>query len=141
VIEVEVPTHVTGLLDFESGSSVTLTTSFDVMGGSTHNPIEIWGTEGTLQVPDPNTFGGPIRLRRKGASDWSEIPLRYGYAENSRGLGLSDMADGIREGRPHRASGALALHALEIMHGIHIASSERRVYELRHRCERPQPLA
>jgi len=140
-IEVEVPTHVTGLLDFESGASVTLTTSFDVAGGSAHNPVEIWGTEGTLQVPDPNTFGGPIRLRRKGASAWSEIPLRYGYAENSRGLGLSDMADGIREGRPHRASGNLALHALEIMHGIHIASDERRVYELRHRCERPQPLA
>jgi predicted dehydrogenase len=140
-IEVEVPTTTTGLLDFECGAWGTLTTSFDVKGGSAHAPIEIYGSEGTLLVPDPNTFGGPVRIRRNGAEGFSELPLLFGHAENSRGLGLSDMAAAIEEGREARASGELALHALEIMEGIHVSAAEGRRYVMRHSCRRPAPLA
>lgn len=139
-IQVEVPTHVSALLDFDAGAAVTLVTSFDVRGGSSHHPIEIYGSEGTLKVPDPNTFGGPVLLRRVGATAWSEIPLRYPYAENSRGLGLSDLAQSLSTGEAPRASGDLALHVLEIMHGIHTSSDEGRVHTVKNRCERPRAL-
>ncbi len=139
-IEVEVPTTVTGLLDFESGASAVLMTGFDAMGGTTHAPLEIYGSEGTLLAPDPNTFGGPVRIRRKGAAEFSDLPLLFRYAENSRGLGLSDLAAAIEEGRPARASGELALHALEIMEGIHASAAEGRRCVMRHGCARPSPL-
>jgi predicted dehydrogenase len=139
-IAVEVPTTVSAMLDFEGGATAILMTSFDVRGGTSHAPIEIYGSEGTLLVPDPNTFGGPVRLRRRGASDFAELPLFFGCAENSRGLGLSDMAAAIEEGRPARASGELALHALEIMEGIHVSAAEGRRYVVRHRCERPAAM-
>jgi predicted dehydrogenase len=139
-IEVEVPTSVAGLIEFESGASATLMTSFDVKGGSSHPPIEIYGSEGTLIVPDPNTFGGPVRLRRRGSADFVELPLLFGYDENSRGLGLSDLASAIEEARPARASGELALHALEIMEGLHVSAAEGRKYVMRHSCSRPAPM-
>jgi predicted dehydrogenase len=140
-IHVDVPTTVTGLLDFQGGASGMLMTSFDARGGTAHAPIEIYGSEGTLLVPDPNTFGGPIRLRRRGASDFIELPLLFDYAENSRGLGLSDMASAIGEGRAARASGELALHALEVMEGIHVSAAEGRRYVMRNSCARPEPRA
>jgi predicted dehydrogenase len=139
-IAVEVPTTVTGILDFESGAEGTIMTSFDVRGGSSHAPIEIYGSEGTLIAPDPNTFGGPVKLRRRGERDFVELPLLFGYAENSRGLGLSDMAEAIADARPPRASGELALHALEIMEGIHVSSGEGQRYVMRSSCSRPAPL-
>lgn len=77
-IDVEIPTHVTGTLEFAQGAIVTLTTSFDIFGGSTLPPIEIHGTEGTLLVPDPNSFGGPVKLRRIGEEAWTEVPLLSG---------------------------------------------------------------
>jgi predicted dehydrogenase len=139
-IAVEVPTTVNAMLDFERGATAVLMTSFDVRGGTSHAPIEIYGSEGTLLAPDPNTFGGPVRLRRRGDSDFVELPLLFGWAENSRGLGLSDMAAAIEEGGPARASGELALHALEIMEGIHVSAAEGRRYVMRHRCERPAAM-
>ena len=143
-IEVEVPTTATGFLDFACGAWGMLMTSFDVRGGTSHAPIEIYGSEGTLLVPDPNTFGGPIRIKRSaahaGESEFAPLPLLFDYADNSRGLGLSDMADAIGELRPARASGELALHVLEIMHGIYASSDEGRRYVMRHSCARPDAL-
>jgi predicted dehydrogenase len=139
-IEVEVPTTVTGILDFASGAQGLLMTSFDCVGGTSRAPIEIYGSEGTLVVPDPNTFGGPIRMRRKGEEGFTELPLLFGYSENSRGLGLSDMADAIGEGRRPRVGPALALHALELMEGIHVSAETGTRYAMRHSCERPEPL-
>jgi predicted dehydrogenase len=92
--------------------------------------IEIYGETGSLSVPDPNFFGGPVRLRRPGETSWTEVPLTRGYEMNSRGLGVADMARAIREGRPHRASGDLAYHVLEVMHGILEASREGRHVEI-----------
>lgn len=139
VIDVEVPTHVVGVVDFEAGPIATLITTFDVWA-STLPRMEIYGTEGTLSVPDPNTFGGPVQIRRGRETEWEEIPLAFPYTENSRGLGLADMAHAIQEDRPHRAGGELALHVLEIMEAIHVASAEGTHVGLQTSCTRPAPL-
>ncbi|WP_019535929.1 Gfo/Idh/MocA family protein [Paenibacillus ginsengihumi] len=140
VIPVETPTHVAGVMDFHSGVIGTMITSFDVFGGHQLPRIEVYGSLGTLSVPDPNTFGGPVLLKRHDAQEWKEIPLSHGYAENGRGLGVLDMAYAIRNGRPHRASGELAYHVLEAMHGFHDSSDEGRHYIMQSSCERPAPM-
>ncbi len=114
LIEVETPTHIAGLMEFESGAAASLTTSFDVQGHP-YPPIVVLGSEGTLEVPDPNGFGGPVRLRRRGERDYTEIPLRYDFAENSRGLGVIDIALAANEQRAPRASGDLGFHVLDAM--------------------------
>lgn len=138
MIDVEVPTHVAGVLDFESGPVATLITSFDVWSSAVPR-IEIYGTEGTLNVPDPNIFGGPVRLRRAGAADWSEIPLAQ-PADVNRGIGVADMAYGLRDNRPHRASGELAYHVLDAMAAFEEASTAGTHIHLESRCDRPAPL-
>lgn len=138
-IEVDVPTHVTGVLDFEAGPVVTLTTSFDVSAHRLPN-IEIYGSEGTLAVPDPNSFGGPVLLRRRGEEEWREIPLEFGYAENSRGIGVSDMVAAIAHDREHRANDRVAYHVLDIMHSIIDASETGRHVEMNSTMSRPEPL-
>jgi predicted dehydrogenase len=139
VITVDVPTHVAGILDFASRAIATIVTSFDVWS---HNLpcIEIYGTAGSLSVPDPNTFGGPVKVRRPGMDSWSEFPLTHGYAENSRSLGLADMAYALRTGRPQRASGEMCNHVLDIMHAVHDASNKGRHIELNSTCTQPAPL-
>jgi predicted dehydrogenase len=139
VIRVEVPTHVAGILEFASGAIATIITSFDVWDHQLPF-IEIYGTAGSLSVPDPNTFGGPVKVRRPGMDSWSELPLTHGYAENSRSLGLADLAYALRTGRPQRASGELCNHVLDIMHAIHDASNQGRHIELESSCSQPAPL-
>lgn len=135
-ITVRTPTHLTALLDFASGPVGTLITSFDVW--KSNLPwIEIYGSEGTLSAPDPNTFGGPVRLWRAKAQAWEDVPLVAGYSENSRSLGVADMAQAMQTGRPARASGQLAYHVLDLMHAIHDASGEGRHVEMASTCERP----
>jgi predicted dehydrogenase len=102
--------------------------------------IEIYGTEGTLSVPDPNTFGGPVRIRRHREAEWSEIPVLFPYTANSRGIGLADMAHALREDRPLRASSDLAYHVLEIMEAIHVASDQDAHVRLSSTCDRPALL-
>jgi predicted dehydrogenase len=140
VIDVEVPTHVTGVLDFESGPIATLVTSFDIMAGTKLPNIEVYGSHGTLRVPDPNTFRGPVLLRKLGETDFTEVPLVEGSTGNARGIGVADMAAAIRAGRAHRASGELAFHVLEAMHAFHDASAEGKHYGMTSRCEKPAPL-
>jgi predicted dehydrogenase len=113
-VAVEVPTHVNGIMEFEGGAIGTITTSFDVWAARLPR-IEVYGSEGSLSVPDPNTFGGPVEIYRPGTDGWREVPLSHGYAENNRGIGVSDMAYAARSGRPHRASGELAYHVLDLM--------------------------
>lgn len=138
-MEVEVPTHVAGVLEHASGPLATLVASFDVPA-TRYRAIEVYGTEGTLSVPDPNTFGGPVQLRLAGDADWTDVPLSHGNAGESRGLGLADMVRAQRSGRPHRASGELALHVLEVMERIIAASESGRRQDLTTRLERPAPL-
>jgi len=139
MIEVNTPTHLAAVLDFANGAVATLVTSFDVYAERPIN-LEIFGADGTLVLPDPNTFGGPVRLRRAGEEGWDEQPLTHGHAENSRGIGVVDMAEALRTGRSPRASGALALHVLEIMHAIHDASRTGRHIEITSTVERPDAL-
>jgi predicted dehydrogenase len=139
MIKVDVPTHVVGVLDFRSGAIGTIITSFDVWGAELPR-IEVYGSRGSLSVPDPNGFGGPVRIRQAGAKEWIEVPLAYGYRDNSRGLGVADMAYALRSGRPHRANGDLTYHVLDIMEAVHDASREGRHVELSSTCERPAPL-
>ncbi|WP_027091599.1 Gfo/Idh/MocA family protein [Cohnella thermotolerans] len=139
-IQVDVPTHVAGILDFAAGPVGTILTSFDVKGGSQLPRIEVYGSAGTLEVPDPNTFGGPVRICRAGSREWMELPLTHGNADNARGIGAADMAAAILSGRPHRASGELTFHVLEAMHGFHEASERGTHYTMTSACERPEPL-
>jgi predicted dehydrogenase len=139
LIDVGVHTHVSAVLDFDSGPIVTLTTSFDV-SGSRLPKIEIFGSEGTLAVPDPNTFGGPVWLLRREEKEWREMPLEFGYAENSRGIGVADMAAAIATGREHRANERMAYHVLDLMHSIIDASETGRHIEIKSAMSRPEPL-
>jgi predicted dehydrogenase len=138
-MDVEVPTHVAAVLEFETGPLATLVTSFDVPA-SRYRFLEIYGTEGTLSVPDPNTFGGPVQMRRAGDADWTDVSLTHGNAEQSRGLGLADMVRAARAGRPHRASGELAAHVLEVMERILEASDTGRHQLVASRVDRPPAL-
>jgi predicted dehydrogenase len=139
VVEVEVPTHVAGVLDFASGAIGSIVMSFDVWGAELPR-IEIYGSRGSLSVPDPNQFRGPVRVRLAGDDTWREVPLSHGYTSNMRGIGAADMAYAMRSGRLHRASGALAGHVLEVMQAIH-ESSQSGVHRVVHStCERPAPL-
>ncbi len=138
-IDVEVPTHVAAVLDFASGPVVTLLTSFDVSAARLPL-IEIYGSGGSLSVPDPNTFGGPVALFKPGTGRWADEGPLDGHAQNSRGLGVAELAHAIEEDRPHRASGEVALHVLEIMHAIHRASETSCHVEIETRCAQPEPL-
>ena len=139
VVDVEVPTHVAGTIEFKSGAVATMITSFDIWS-STLPRIEIYGSLGTLIVPDPNTFGGPVRLRPAQGKEFMEIPLTHIYAENSRGIGVADMANCIQTGDKPRACGELANHVLEIMHAFHISSDTKKYVELTTSCEQPKAL-
>jgi len=138
-IIVNTPTHIAGTIEFVNGAVGTIVMSFDVWG-HTLPCIEIHGTEGSMSVPDPNGFGGPVRVRRKESEEWVEAPLSHGYAENSRGIGAADMAYALRAGRPHRASGELAFHVLDAMHAFLDSSARGRRVKLKRRCKRPAPL-
>ena len=139
-IEVSTPTHISGVIDFSSGVIGNLTTSFDAFGGTSLPPIEIYGSKGTLLVPDPNTFGGPVKIRKTDDKEFKEVPLAYGYAQNSRGLGVADMAKAILEGGNYRANGELAYHVLEAMHGFHDSSDSGKHYFMESTCERPDSV-
>jgi predicted dehydrogenase len=140
VVDVEVPTHIVSALEFHSGVIGQLTTSFDVRHGHNSPAIEIYGTSGSLSVPDPNGTGGPVKLRTARYTDWVQLRHTHPYAEGSRGVGVADMAMAILKNRPHRASEALAMHALDIMQAVHESSDEGRHITLTSTCERPEPM-
>lgn len=133
-IDVEVPTHVVSVIEHASGPLASLVISFDVLDW--RSSIEIYGSEGVLAVPDPNTFGGPVRIKTIGSFEWTELPLHDAHLPQSRGIGLADMLWAQRTGRPHRASGDLALHVLELMTGTIKAADVGQSVELDTTCER-----
>jgi predicted dehydrogenase len=138
-IIVNTPTHVAGVMDFEGGTVGTLVTSFDVWSEE-HSRIDIYGTEGTLSLPDPNTFGGPVRVWRSGENAWTEMPLTHPYTKNSRGIGLADMAQALRSGRRPRASGELGFHVLDVIRAFFDSSEGERHIEVSSTFERPEAL-
>jgi predicted dehydrogenase len=139
VIPVEVATHVAGMLEFVSGAVVSIAMSFDVPKHK-HVPIEIYGTAGSLIVPDPNRFGGEVQVAKTGA-EWETIPHSHGNTDGEfRSIGVADLAAAIVNKRPHRASGALALHALEAMEAFQTSSDEGRRVKLETTVARPAML-
>lgn len=164
VIPVDVDTYTTGILEFVNGALATLLFSFDVCDSELPR-MEIYGTKGTLCVPDidpldgPNLFGGELWLRTpetyrwkslprdpaQANIEWTKVPITRPYtstshAENSRGIGLLDAVDAIDEHRAPRASGEMALHSLEFMESMLVSAREQRFCELETTFERPQPL-
>lgn len=139
-VKVETPTHITGTMDFHNGATATITTSFDIMGGTDLPPIELYGSSGTLRVPDPNTFGGPVQLRTIAAPVWKNVELTHGLTDNNRGIGVEDMAMAIREKRPHRTNGEVAYHCLETMYAFLQSSETNRHIMLKSTCDRPEPM-
>ncbi len=140
VIPVEIATHVTGAMAFENGAIVQIGMSFDV-AGHRHVPLELYGTEGTLIVPDPNYFGGDVELLKKGG-EFEHQDLTSPYSDgNYRSIGVADMAHAIRSNRPHRANGDLALHVLEVMEAFQSASDSGTTISITTPVDRPAPLA
>ncbi|MBI4978500.1 MAG: Gfo/Idh/MocA family oxidoreductase [Spirochaetes bacterium] len=139
-IKVEVPTHYVGTIDFANGAVATMMASFDMWKSSLPR-IEIYGTEGTLQCPDPNTFAGPVKVFRPGSdpktADFTEIPLTHIYNEQGRGMGVADMAYAITFKRKHRATGDLGLHILDVMLAFEEASKTGKHVEIQSSVERP----
>ncbi|RKP53410.1 Gfo/Idh/MocA family protein [Pararobbsia silviterrae] len=138
-IKVNTPTHIASQLGFANGAIGTIVTSFDVWGAALPR-IEVYGTQGSLSVPDPNTFGGVVRIKRREA-EWEDVPLTRPYSENTRGLGVADLAESIVAGRAHRANGELALHVLEVMQATLDAAAQRRTIEIETRTDKPLPMA
>ncbi|MEX2607719.1 MAG: Gfo/Idh/MocA family oxidoreductase [Kiritimatiellia bacterium] len=140
-LPVEIPTHYSGSLEFHSGAVVSMTISFDVYAHH-HKPIELYGTSGSLAVPDPNTFGGPVSLWTPSTKEWKEQALSHPYANNMRSIGAADLAMAIlSEGKhSHRSSGALAYHALEAMHAFEASSVNGTHTVLESKPVQPAPL-
>lgn len=138
-ITVQVPTHVTGILDFVNGATASITTSFDVTAARTPF-IEIYGENGTISLPDPNQFNLPLLVKRHDEEEWKEMKPAGDAFDNLRGIGLADMAKAIELGRLPRANGVIALHVLEIMHGIHRSSEHGSHYIMESTCQQPPLL-
>jgi len=150
-ITVNVPTTATALLRFRDGATITLAASWDVWKHR-RLPFELYGVDGSLLVPDPNWFGGEPMLSDKGA-EWEALDITaHPFGANNRTtraglevadyriIGLLDMVAAIRNNRPHRASGELCAHVLEVLEAVAVASDEARWVDLTTSCERPAPV-
>jgi predicted dehydrogenase len=149
-ITVKTPTTIHGLLDFASGAQVTLSMSWDVRAHK-HQHMELYGTEGTLYVPDPNFFGGEVQVagatgNAKLLEGWthpfgvSNHETPWGKLANYRGVGLADMARAIAEKRDHRCSIERAVHAVEIMASLLKSGETGKFITLKTRGTRPAAL-
>jgi predicted dehydrogenase len=116
--------------------------SFDVWGSGLP-PLQVHGTKGSLNVPDPNgTHGNPANFNPE-TKTWEEVPLAYPSlygAKYGRGAGVADMAEAILSGRPHRANGEMALHVVDAMQAFLESAEQGRAIELTTTCERPEAV-
>ena len=110
--------------------------SFEVWGSRIPG-IEVFGTAGTISVPDPNRFSDPVEVLLSTDREWKTVETLAGYADAGRGCGLADMARAIATDRPHRASGELAFHVLEIMDAIVRSGESHELITLSSTTERP----
>ena len=134
----DVPTSYYGTMEFASGAVASILMSFDVYGAKLPI-IEIYGSKGTLRVPDPNCFGGPVILHTPEKGDM-EIPLAFDYPENSRALGLAEMAAALKAGRRPRASYRQTLHVLEVLTGFERAVRQGGYLDMTTTYEREAPM-
>ena len=146
-IPVGTPTNIQALLEFHSGATITFIASWDVWAHR-HHPMELYGTEGSLYVPDPNFFGGEVTaVDREGRAellDFSDHPL--GTANQTHGdnrfanyrtAGLADMVQGILEGRDCRCSFDRAIHAVDVMTSILKSGETGSFVDIGTTCSRP----
>ncbi len=162
-IDVDVMTHYAGIMEFKNGVVVNINMSFDVWLSNLPQ-FEIFGSEGTLVVPDPNMFGGPVKLLRGNSmvdsvegmdvgeavekihsqemyEFFKEVPLLYNKSEdNMRGLGLLDMAYSIVSGRSHRTNTDLVYHVTEALLSFDVAAKTGKVYKMKSTCRQPKPI-
>lgn len=139
IIQVNTPTHIEGMLTFDCGANVSILTSFDMFSTRQTN-IEIYGTKGTLYVPDPNWFGGPVLFHNGETGEEKEYPMPFHYQENSRCLGLADMAVALESGRPGRTTSRQTYHVLEVMAGIIQSADTGLPVEITSHFEREAPM-
>jgi predicted dehydrogenase len=150
-VPVKTPTNIHALLDFHSGATITLSTSWDIWAHR-HGHMELYGTEGSLFVPDPNFFGGKVEVSGRGPAiaELAQpdhpfgVPNQdhpQGKVANYRCAGLADMAIAIGEGRPHRCSMELALHAVEVMTACLKSGEAGQFVTMTTTCERPAALS
>jgi len=139
IVDVDVPTYITGIMEMENGVTATLFTTFDVIYDGQAR-FEIYGSEGTLFVPDPNGFGGPVQLLRREEGSRKDMPLLFDYKDNSRALGLCDMAKAIETGRAPRASYKQTLHVLEVMEAFTTSSKNQARLEINSKYTREAPM-
>jgi predicted dehydrogenase len=138
-IPVDVDTHVSAVLEHAGGITSTVTVSFEIW--QTRSPLfEVYGTGGTVAVPDPNMFSEPVEIATRDDPQWRRIPHSAGYRDAARGIGLADLAEAIGHDRPHRAGGRLALHVLEIMDAVVRSSAAHAAIEIESSVERPEPV-
>ena len=137
VVNVEVPTHYSTSLEFTAGVTGTLVMSFDTIRYPLPNLV-IYGSEGTLQVPDPNTFDGEVRLCRRGEKDFTVVPFTHALGR-ARGSGVADLAAAARSGRPHRATGHLAHHVVEVLEAAARSAELGHHIPITSTCTRPAP--
>lgn len=137
-LRVEVPTHIVTQLAFANGAQVVLTSSFDVWKHA-HHPMEFYGEEGSILLPDPNRFGGTVKSAHR-EGPWVRATGKRPYTTNMRGLGLIDMAQALQAHRPHRCSAELALHVLEVMERALDAARTGQAQPITTTCKRPAPL-
>lgn len=140
-IAVETPDHIVGTMEFAGGAVGIIVTTFAVWhpteGGAC--PITVYGTEGSLRCPNPNSFDGELQIRGRDDGEWRPVPHQFitGYG---RAIGLADMAHAIRTGRPHRCSAEQSFAVLDLMQGFLDSSASGRFYEPVGGYERPAPM-
>jgi predicted dehydrogenase len=134
-IDVAVDTHVTAVLEHAGGAVSTVLLSFEVWGSRLPH-IEVFGSAGSLSVPDPNRFDGVVEVLDT-SREWSPVADLAGYVGSGRGYGLADLARAKASGEPHRLSGDLALHVVDIMESIQTAGRAHRAVDLSTTATRP----
>jgi predicted dehydrogenase len=126
------------VLEFASGAVATVTMSFDVWAHGAPL-LEIYGTEGSIQCPDPNNFNGDVMLWTTKSRTWEKILLTHN-GDTGRGIGLADMANAIQTKRPHRASGELGLHVVEVMESFQASSKGGKKIAIKSKCRQPEAM-
>lgn len=151
-LTVKTPTNIHALLEFHNGATITLGASWDIWAHK-HGNMELYGETGSLTVPDPNFFGGVVEMagEQGGFKRLPQTDHPFGMANmtdnsgndraNYRCAGLADMVTAIDEGRDHRCSLELALHAVDVMLTILKSSDERRMLDLTTTCDQPAALS
>ena len=154
-INVDIPTSIISHLEFKSGALIDTFFSFDIWK---HNKshIELYGDKGSINVPDPNMFGGQLLMCTAKGEEWESISTSHmnlgkhnieknhervnenPIIANYRGIGVSEMINSIEKGKKNRCSGELSLHVLDIMDSILGSGKNNKKISLRSECKKPE---